>query len=83
MNGFKKWLSSTKFQVSILGIILVYLTLPLFHSSPKNVIDAIVAIVGIFCGGRVAEPLVEGMVKRFITKDKEVKRTDYPEKAED
>jgi len=68
MNGFYKWLSSTKFQITLLATLLIYSLTPLFKLSPEVVADSLVKIVGIYCGARILEPIVEFLIKKLDKK---------------
>ena len=65
-NGFNKWLTSTKFQLGTLGILLLYLG-PVFYKSldPTRMAELIRDIVLGYFGARVAEPIVEGALNGF------------------
>jgi len=69
MSGFYKWLSSTKFQVGVLSIGLIYLSMELFKANPSVAIEAIRDIAVCYFGARILEPVVE-----FVTKNFEKKR---------
>lgn len=71
INGFYKWLSSTKFQIAFLGLTGVYVAIPLFQLSPEIAVAKMVEIVGIYCGARVVEPVVEFAMKFIEAKRKE------------
>ena len=62
-NGFSKWLTSTKFQVAVLGIMLLYLA-PVFYKSldPTRMAELIRDIVLGYFAARVGEPVVEAAV---------------------
>ena len=62
MKGFYKWLSSTKFQISVLSIGLIYLQQGLYGLDPDSVTDAIVKICIAYMGARIIEPIVEAAV---------------------
>ena len=65
LTGFGKWLSSTKFQLAILCIFLIYLQQELYTLSPEVATDALVKIVLGYFGARIIEPIVEFIVKKI------------------
>lgn len=64
-NGFTKWLSSTKFQIAVLCIGLIYLQQPLYGLSAEITASSIVKICIGYLGARILEPIVEMSVSRF------------------
>lgn len=62
MNGFKKWLNSTKFQVAVLGIIFLYLAPVFFEADPNLMAKYIRDIAIAYMGFRIGEPVVEAAV---------------------
>lgn len=65
MNGFYKWLHSTKFQVAILCIGLIYLQQELYSLKAEIVTGALVKISIAYFGARVLEPVVEFLTKKI------------------
>ena len=66
VNGFNKWLSSTKFQVAVLCIALIYLQQILFGLSPESVADSLVKICLAYLSARILEPVVEKITGKMI-----------------
>jgi len=64
-NGFNKWLGSTKFQIAVLCIGLIYLQQPLYGLSAEVVASSVVKICLGYLGARILEPVVEMSVSRF------------------
>lgn len=64
-NGFTKWLSSSKFQIGILAIGLIYLSMEIFEANPDTAIKAIRDIAIGYFGARVIEPIVEFAVNNI------------------
>lgn len=65
MNGFLKWLNSTKFQIGILAIVLIYFSVEIFQADP-NIANSLIRDVAIaYFGARVAEPVVEYLTNRM------------------
>ena len=58
-SGFRKWLSSTKFQIAVLAIGLIYTSMAIFDSDPTHMNGYIRDIALGYFGARVVEPLVE------------------------
>jgi len=71
MNGFKKWLSSTKFQVAVLAIGLIYAAMAIFKADPTAMNGYIRDIAIGYFGARVAEPVVEFMTSK-LSKSKKI-----------
>lgn len=71
MNGFKKWLSSTKFQIAFIAIGLIYVAMEIFDADPADAIGAIRDVAIGYFGARVAEPIVEFMTKKLSKKKTE------------
>ena len=69
LTAFGKWLNSTKFQLAILCIGLVYLQQELYGLSPEIAANALVKVTLGYFGARIVEPVVE-----FITKKLEEKK---------
>ena len=65
MNGFSKWVHSTKFQVAVLCIALIYLQQFLYGLSAEIVADSLVKICVAYLGARILEPVVEMSVARL------------------
>lgn len=65
-NGFSKWLTSTKFQIGVLGIILLYMAPVFFSVDPTRMAELIRDIVLGYFGARVAEPVVELAVNKAL-----------------
>jgi len=65
MSGFFKWLNSTKFQLAVLCISLVYLQQELYGLNPEVATDALVKIVLGYFGARIVEPIVEFVTKKI------------------
>jgi len=84
MNGFYKWLSSTKFQIAILAIGLIYISMEIFKASPYTAIRAIRDVAIAYFGARVAEPIVEFVVGKFgRTQRRKKKNYSPPSHGED
>jgi hypothetical protein len=64
MTGFFKWLNSTKFQIGILAIGLIFLSVKFFRADPNTANSLIRDIALGYFGARVAEPVVEWMIKK-------------------
>jgi len=64
-NGFKKWLSSTKFQVAFLAIGLIYISMEIFDADPADAIGAIRDVALGYFTARVVEPAVEFFTKKI------------------
>lgn len=65
MNGFKKWLSSTKFQIAVLAIGLIYVAMKIFKADPEVAIPAIRDVSIAYFGARVIEPIVDFVTKKL------------------
>lgn len=65
MNGFKKWLSSTKFQIAVLAIGLIYIAMEIFEADPAVAIGAIRDVSLGYFTARVVEPIVEFVTKKL------------------
>lgn len=65
LNGYVKWLSSTKFQICLLTEIAVYIAIPLFNLEPEFAVTKMVEVCAIYCATRVLEPIVEFIVKKL------------------
>ena len=65
VNGFNKWLGSTKFQISVLCIALIYLQQLLYGLSAEVVASSLVKICIAYLGARILEPVVEMSVARL------------------
>ena len=65
-NGFKKWLSSTKFQIAVLAIGLIYASMAIFDSDPTYMNGYIRDVALGYFGARVAEPIVEFVTKKIL-----------------
>jgi len=65
MNGFYKWLSSTKFQICVLVIGLVYLQQELYGLNPEIVTDALIKIALGYFSARILEPIVEFLIRKL------------------
>jgi len=65
VNGFNKWLGSTKFQIAVLCIALIYLQQFLNGLSAEIVADSLVKICIAYLGARILEPVVEMSVARL------------------
>jgi len=68
LTGFGKWLCSTKFQIAIIVIGLIYLQQELYGLSPEVVADSLVKLSLAYFGARIAEPFVEYVVKKVEEK---------------
>ncbi len=64
-NGFNKWLGSTKFQIAVLCIGLIYLQQPIYGLDPEVAAGSLVKICLAYLGARILEPVVEMSVSRF------------------
>ena len=65
VNGFNKWLGSTKFQIAVLCVFLIYLQQPLYGLDPVLAASSLVKICIAYLGARILEPIVEMSVTRF------------------
>lgn len=65
LNGFGKWLKSTKFQVALIAIGLIYVSMKIFNANPDTAIPAIRDIALGYFGARVAEPVVEFAINKL------------------
>ena len=65
LNGFMKWLQSSKFQIALIAIGLIYLSMEIFKANPDTAIPAIRDIALGYFGARVVEPVVEFAIKRL------------------
>lgn len=65
MNGFKKWLSSTKFQIAVLAIGLIYLAMEIFEADPAVALPLIRDVSLGYFTARVVEPAVEFFIKKL------------------
>lgn len=65
LTGFGKWLSSTKFQLAILCIGLIYLQQEMYALNPEVATNALVKIVLGYFGARIVEPIVEFVTKKI------------------
>lgn len=65
MTGFLKWLNSTKFQIGVLAIILIYFSVEFFQADPDTANSLIRDIAIAYFGARVAEPVVEYLTSRL------------------
>ena len=65
MNGFFKWLSSTKFQIAVLAIGLIYLQQGFYELPPAVATDAIVKLSLGYFTARIIEPIVEFVVRKL------------------
>lgn len=64
-NGFIKWLGSTKFQIAVLCIGLIYLQQAFYGLSAEVVAGSLVKICIAYLGARILEPVVEMSISRF------------------
>ena len=64
-DGFTKWLSSTRFQVAILAIGLIYVSMEIFEADPTVAIKAIRDVSLGYFTARVVQPLLELAKIRF------------------
>jgi len=60
--NYVKWLSSTKFQIAVMCIALIYLQQEFYGLSPEIVTDALLKITLAYFSTRVLEPVVEFLV---------------------
>ena len=65
VNGFNKWLGSTKFQLSVLCVALIYLQQFVSGLSAEIVADSLVKICIAYLGARILEPVVEMSIARL------------------
>ena len=65
VNGFNKWLGSTKFQLSVLCVSLIYLQQFVSGLSAEIVADSLVKICIAYLGARILEPVVEMSIARL------------------
>lgn len=66
MSGFKKWLSSTKFQITVLVIALIYLQQELYGLDAVTVANSLVKICVAYLGARILEPVVEKITGKVL-----------------
>ena len=64
MSGFYKWLSSTKFQIAILCIALIYIQQSAYGLSAEVAASSLVKICLAYLGARMLEPIVEFAIKK-------------------
>jgi len=64
-DGFTKWLSSTRFQVAVLAIGLIYLSMEIFEADPAVAIGAIRDVALGYFAARVVQPILELAKIRF------------------
>lgn len=64
-DGFIKWAISSKFQISLISIILIYLSIPLFKSEPSITLPLIRDITGVYIGGRILGELADYIIERI------------------
>ena len=69
LNYFK-WLSSTKFQIAVMCIALIYLQQEFYGLNPGVATDALVKLAIAYFSARVLEPVVEFFVS-VVEKRKE------------
>jgi len=60
--NYVKWLSSTKFQIAVMCIALIYLQQEFYGLSPEIVTDALLKITLAYFSARIVEPVVEFLV---------------------
>ena len=65
LNGFSKWLTSTKFQIAVLAIVLTYLAQVFFKLEPQAAVKVIKDIALGYFGARILEPVVEHAVNKL------------------
>lgn len=65
MSGFSKWMASSKLQIAVLCIALIYLQQFLFGLSAAIVADSLVKICIAYLGARILEPVVEMSIARL------------------
>jgi len=61
LNYFK-WLSSTKFQIAVMCIALIYLQQEFYGLNPEIVTDALLKITLAYFSARIVEPVIEFLV---------------------
>jgi len=60
--NYVKWLSSTKFQIAVMCIVLIYLQQEFYGLSPEIVTDALLKITLAYFSARIVEPVVEFLI---------------------
>jgi len=65
LNGFAKWLNSTKFQIAVLAIFLTYLSQVFFKLDPQTAVKVIKDVALGYFGARILEPAVEYAVNKL------------------
>jgi len=70
LNGFNKWLQSSKFQIALIAIGLIYLSMEIFNANPDTALPLVRDVAIAYFGARVIEPVVEFVVKRLGKKVK-------------
>jgi len=70
LNGFNKWLQSSKFQIAFIAIGLIYLSMEIFNANPDTALPLVRDVALGYFGARVVEPIVEFAVKRLGRKIK-------------
>lgn len=65
VSGFNKWLASSKLQIAVLCIALIYLQQFVNGLSAEVVADSLVKICVAYLGARILEPVVEMSIARL------------------
>ena len=60
--SYIKWLSSTKFQIAVMCIALIYLQQEFYGLNPEIVTDALLKITLAYFSARIIEPVIEFLV---------------------
>jgi len=62
-DGYTKWLCSTKFQITCLCLVLIYLQQSFYGLNPAVATDALLKICLAYLAARILEPVVDFIVK--------------------
>jgi hypothetical protein len=65
MSGFEKLITSSKYQIALLAIGLIYAAQPLFGLEPATATKSIEIIAVAYFGARILEPVVEMLATRL------------------
>lgn len=64
VDGFAKWLSSTKFQVFMLVFVIAIFLIVVYRLSPADALGKIRDVAIAYMGARVLEPVAEFLTKK-------------------
>ena len=63
-SGYVKWLSSTKFQIAVMCIALIYLQQEFYGLNPEVATDALLKLALGYFSARILEPVVEFLISK-------------------